>query len=159
LALPSWKSYSRRQAHCVSTLRNFCTATQIIPFLIFSGTLERFPRLTWVFAETGLGWVSSVLEACDSQWETRQLWKDGISLRPSEIFRRQIYVDFWFETVGIEMRDFIGIDRILWESDFPHITSTYPNSWAAVEKSLAGVSAEDRAQVLYKNAARLYRLN
>ena len=41
LALPSWKSYSRRQAHCVSTLRNFCTATQIIPFLIFSGTLER----------------------------------------------------------------------------------------------------------------------
>jgi predicted TIM-barrel fold metal-dependent hydrolase len=159
LALPQWKSYSRRQAHCVSTLRNFCTATQIIPFLIFSGTLERFPRLTWVFAETGLGWVSSVLEACDTEWETRQLWKQGIPLRPSEIFRRQIYVDFWFETVGIEMRDYIGIDRILWESDFPHITSTYPNSWAAVEKSLAGVSAEDRAQVLYKNAARLYRLN
>ena len=67
--------------------------------------------MTWVFAETGLGWVSSVLEACDSQWETRQLWKEGISLGPSEIFRRQIYVDFWFETVGIEMRDFIGIDQ------------------------------------------------
>ena len=159
LALPQWKGYTRRQAHCVSTLRNFCTATQIAPYLIFSGLLERFPRLHWVFAETGLGWVSSVLEACDYQWQKRRLWSEGISLKPSDLFRRQIYVDFWFETVGIELREFIGIDNILWESDFPHITSTYPNSWSAVEHSLKGVPKEDREKVLFRNAARLYRLN
>lgn len=159
LALPQWKGYTRRQSHCVSTLRNFCTATQIIPYLIFSGLLDRFPRLNWVFAETGLGWVSSVLEACDSEWERRHLWTEGILTRPSELFRRQIYVDFWFETVGIEMRQFIGVDNILWESDFPHITSTYPNSWNAVEHSLAGVSHEEREKMLFRNAARLYRLN
>jgi predicted TIM-barrel fold metal-dependent hydrolase len=56
------------------------------------------------------------------------------------------------------MRDYIGIDNILWESDFPHITSTYPKSWAAVEHSLAGVAAPDREKVLFRNAARLYRL-
>ena len=95
----------------------------------FSGMLDKFPRLNWVFAETGLGWVSSVLEACDCEWEKRHLWTEGILTRPSELFRRQIYVDFWFETVGIQLRDCIGIDNILWESDFPHITSTYPNSW------------------------------
>jgi predicted TIM-barrel fold metal-dependent hydrolase len=60
--------------------------------------------------------------------------------------------------VGIEMRDYIGVDRILWESDFPHITSTYPHSWDAVEHSLAGVSPADREKILYGNAARLYRL-
>jgi predicted TIM-barrel fold metal-dependent hydrolase len=139
-------------------LRNFCTATQIVPYLIFSGTLEKFPRLNWVFAETGLGWVSSVLEACDYEWEQRRLWTEGILTRPSELFRRQIYVDFWFETVGIQMREYIGIDNILWESDFPHITSTYPNSWAAVEHSLAGVAGPEREKVLFRNAARLYRL-
>lgn len=158
LSLPQWKGYSGRQAHCVSTLRNFCTATQIVPYLIFSGTLEKFPRLNWVFAETGLGWVSSILEACDHEWEQRRLWTEGILTRPSELFRRQIYVDFWFETVGIQMRDYIGIDNILWESDFPHITSTYPKSWAAVEHSLAGVAVPDREKVLFRNAARLYRL-
>src|SRR5262245_21026289 len=158
LSLPRWRGYSVRQAHCVSTLRNFCTATQLVPFLIFSGLLERFPRLNWVFAETGLGWVSSVLEACDGQWEKRRLWTEGIPTRPSELFRRQIYVDFWFETVGIQLRDAIGIDNILWESDFPHITSTYPNSWDAVEHSLAGVPASEREKVLFRNAARLYRL-
>lgn len=159
LSLPQWKGYTRRQSHTVSTLRNFCTATQIIPFLMFSGVLERFPRLNWVFAETGLGWVSSVLEACDYEWEHRRLWSEGIVTRPSEIFRRQIYVDFWFETVGIELRDYIGVDNILWESDFPHITSTYPNSWNAVEHSVSGVSRQDREKILFRNAARLYKLN
>ena len=158
LSLPQWKGYTRRQSHCVSTLRNFCTATQFVPYLIFSGMLEKFPRLNWVFAETGLGWVSSVLEACDCEWEKRHLWTEGILTRPSELFRRQIYVDFWFETVGIQLRDCIGVDNILWESDFPHITSTYPNSWNAVEHSLAGVSTADREKVLFRNAARLYRL-
>jgi predicted TIM-barrel fold metal-dependent hydrolase len=155
LSLPQWKGYTRRQSHCVSTLRNFCTATQFVPYLIFSGMLEKFPRLNWVFAETGLGWVNSVLEACDCEWEKRHLWTEGILTRPSDLFRRQIYVDFWFETVGIQLRDCIGVDNILWESDFPHITSTYPNSWNAVEHSLAGVSAADRENVLCSNAARL----
>jgi uncharacterized protein len=159
LSLPQWKGYTRRQSHCVSTLRNFCTATQIIPYLIFSGLLDQFPRLNWVFAETGLGWVSSVLEACDHEWEKRHLWSEGILSRPSELFRRQIYVDFWFETVGIQLREYIGVDNILWESDFPHITSTYPNSWDAVEHSMAGVSREEREKMLFRNAARLYRLS
>jgi uncharacterized protein len=159
LSLPQWKGYTRRQSHCVSTLRNFCTATQIIPYLIFSGLLDRFPRLNWVFAETGLGWVSSVLEACDHEWEKHHLWSEGMLSRPSELFRRQIYVDFWFETVGIQLREYIGVDNILWESDFPHITSTYPNSWDAVEHSMAGVSSEEREKILFRNAARLYRLN
>lgn len=158
LALARWEGYSRRQWHTVSTLRNFCTATQIIPYLIFAGVLDRFPRLSWIFAETGLGWVASVLDACDFAWEKRRLWTEGLRTRPSEIFRRQIYVDFWFETVGIELREFIGVDNILWESDFPHITSTYPNSWSAVERSLAGVPEGEREKMLFRNAARLYRL-
>ena len=158
LSLPHWKGYTRRQAHCVSTLRNFCTATQFMPYLIFSGMLDRFPRLNWVFAETGLGWVSSVLEACDCEWEKRHLWTEGILTRPSDLFRRQIYVDFWFETVGIQLREFIGIDNILWESDFPHITSTYPNSWSAVEHSLAGVSAGRSGESVVSQCRAVYRL-
>ncbi|HEX9445250.1 MAG TPA: amidohydrolase family protein, partial [Candidatus Binatia bacterium] len=159
LSLPQWKEYTRKQAHAVSTLRNFCTATQMIPYLIFSGLLEKFPRLQWVFAETGLGWVSSTLEACDHEWEKRHLWTEGILTRPSAQFRRQMHVDFWFETVGIELRGLIGVDNIMWESDFPHITSTYPDSWKVVERSLAGVPAAEREKVLFRNAARLYGLN
>lgn len=46
----------------------------------------------------------------------------------------------------------------MWESDYPHITSTYPNSWEHVERSLTGVPEADRPKLLYQNMMRLYSL-
>jgi len=46
----------------------------------------------------------------------------------------------------------------MWESDYPHIASTYPDSWQFVERSLAGVAAEEQKKMLYGNAQGLYRL-
>ena len=77
-----------------------------------------------VCAETGIGWVNYMLEACDHEWERRHLWTQGIVTRPSELFKRQIHVDFWYESAGIELRHVIGLDNIMWESDYPHSTST-----------------------------------
>jgi hypothetical protein len=158
LSLPRWQGFSHRQSHCVSTLRNFCTATQFVPYLIFSGMLERFPRLNWVFARNRLGLGELGAGGVRYRMGEAPSLDEGIGTRPSDLFRRQIYVDFWFETVGIQLRDSIGVDNILWESDFPHITSTYPNSWDAVEHSLAGVRQRTAKRLLYRNAARLYRL-
>ncbi len=95
-------------------------------------------------------------EASDHEWELRRLWKEGVNTKPSEVFRRQIYVDFWYEKAGIELRELIGVDNIMWESDYPHIASTYPRSWSYVEKSLAGVPQHERQKMCYENALRLY---
>jgi predicted TIM-barrel fold metal-dependent hydrolase len=62
----------------------------------------------------------------------------------------------WFERHGIASRYDLGIDKIMWETDFPHNTSTYPDSWNAVERVLEGVSHEERQLILWKNAAKLY---
>ena len=78
--------------------------------------------------------------------------------RPSELFKRQIHVDFWYESAGIELRHIIGMDNIMWESDYPHSTSTYPESWEFVERTLKGVPQEERNQLLYGNAMRIYNL-
>jgi predicted TIM-barrel fold metal-dependent hydrolase len=136
----------------------FSNQAQFIPNLIFSGVLDRYPRLRWVCAETGIGWVNYMLEACDHEWERRHLWTQGIVTRPSELFKRQIHVDFWYETAGIELRHVIGLDNIMWESDYPHSTSTYPESWQFVERTLKGVPQEERNQLLYGNAMRIYNL-
>ncbi len=64
----------------------------------------------------------------------------------------------WFETMGIKLRHTIGLDNIMWESDYPHVTSTYPRSWEFVERTLAGVAQEERKKILYGNAVRLYKL-
>jgi predicted TIM-barrel fold metal-dependent hydrolase len=159
LALPRWKGFSRNQSHTVSTSRLCATPAQLIPNLILSGVLDRYPHLNWVCAETGLGWVHYVLEACDHEWERRHLWTEGILTRPSELFRRQIYVDFWYEKAGIELRHLVGVDKIMWESDYPHIASTYPKSWKFVEWTMDGVGEEERKKLLYDNAVRLYGLS
>jgi predicted TIM-barrel fold metal-dependent hydrolase len=79
-----------------------------------------------------------------------------MTTRPSETVRRQMFVNFWFEDEGIKLRHEIGIHNIMWESDFPHITAYYPDSWTAVDRVLQGVPEEDRTKLLYENALRVY---
>lgn len=155
--LPRWKGYTRNQEQAMGPSGSFSTQAQFIPNLIFSGVLDRYPTLKWICAETGLGWVNYILEGCDHEWERRHLWTEGISLRPSELFRRQIYVDFWYEEAGVQLRHKVGIDNIMWESDYPHSTSTYPDSWAFVERSLQGVPEDEKQKLLYGNAMRIYK--
>ena len=154
-----WSGYSPRQAHAAMTSTSATTPAQIIPHLIFAGITERFPRLKFVFAEAGIGGLNYILAACDHEWESRHLWTEGLSTRPSEAVRRQMFTNFWFETEGIKLRHDIGIDNLMWESDFPHVASFYPRSWQAVEHVLEGVSAEDRRKLLYQNAMKVYGMD
>jgi predicted TIM-barrel fold metal-dependent hydrolase len=154
-----WSGYTPRQAHSAMTATSAVTPAQVVPHLIFSGLTEKFPRLKIVFAEAGIGGLNYVLAACDHEWELRRLWTEGLTTRPSEAVRRQIYVNFWFEAEGIKLRHDIGIDNIMWESDFPHVASYYPRSWHEVNRVLDGVPAQDRRKLLYENAIRLYRIN
>ena len=112
-----------------------------------------------VFPEAGVGSLNYVIATCDHEWESRHLWTEGITTRPSEIVRRQMYVNFWFEAEGIKLRDDIGVDNIMWESDFPHVASYYPHSWREVERVLTGVPEADRRKMQYENAVRLYKID
>jgi uncharacterized protein len=158
LTMPRWSGYSRNQEQAVGPSGGFSVQAQFIPNLIFSGVLDRYPRSKWVCAETGLGWVNYILDGCDHEWERRHLWTEGILTRPSELFRRQIYVDFWYEEAGIRQRHHIGIENIMWESDYPHSTSTYPESWEFVKRTLAGVPEDEQKLLRYGNAMRVYHL-
>jgi uncharacterized protein len=158
LSMPRWSGYSRNQEQAVGPSGGFSVQAQFIPNLIFSGVLDRYPRSKWVCAETGLGWVNYILDGCDHEWQRRHLWTEGILMRPSELFRRQIYVDFWYEEAGIRQRHHIGLENIMWESDYPHSTSTYPESWEFVNRTLAGVPEEEKKLLLYGNAMRVYHL-
>ncbi len=118
--------------------------------------MEDFPELRVVFAENGIGGLNYVLAACDHEWEVRHLWTEGLATRPSDIVRQRMFVNFWFEAEGIKLRNAIGIDNIMWESDFPHVASYYPRSWENIERVLEGVSDGDRRKLLWENATKVY---
>ena len=132
--------------------------TQVMSILLFSGILERFPALRFVASESGLGWAPYLLEVADHQWERQKLSREGMPLRPSAYFRRQCYVNFWFEVFGLKTRDEIGIDNIMWESDFPHPTCTWPNSHYYIERAMGDWPEEERRKVLVENAAKVFNL-
>ena len=87
ISIPRWKGFTQNQGQAMGPAGGFSTQAQFIPNLIFSGVLDRFPRLPFVCAETGIGWVNYMLEMCDHEWERHHLWTEGIVTRPSELFQ------------------------------------------------------------------------
>ena len=67
----------------IGSANSFALSSQIFANLLLGGVLERFPKLTFVGAESGIGWVPYVLEACDYEWERNQLYKQGLAASPA----------------------------------------------------------------------------
>ena len=80
-------------------------------------------------------------------------------MSPFEYFRRQIYATFWFEgrDTAAAIRQ-VGVDNVMFETDFPHPVCLYPRPLEQVGKCLADLTAEERRKVLSANAARVYRI-
>ncbi len=155
----AWEGFQPMHRLALVSILAITSNVGVVANLLLSGVLERFPRLNVISVESGLGWVPYLLETADHQFEAQRLWKEGLRMRPSEYFRRQVYVTFWFEVLGVKLRHEIGVENILWECDFPHPTSTYPNSRQSMEASLSDVADDERRKILHDNAARLYRLD
>ncbi len=152
-------TYNAATAAAFDSVRQPAGSAALINGMVLSGILYRFPRLQAVFPGSAIDYVPFALEALDHQWERQLLAKnDGLKERPSEIFHRQCYVTTWKEKVGLRNRRYIGADRILWESEFPKTTSTYPESARLIENNFHDVPKEEKEQILWRNAARLYKL-
>ncbi len=130
--------------------------------LLFSGILERFPKLRFVSVESGVGWLPFLLEAADYQYKAMAVAgeRDDFRMLPSEYFKRQVYACCWFETItsdAIVAR--VGEDNIMFETDFPHPTSIYGEEvQRTIDSSLGSLSESLRHKLIWQNAARLYEI-
>jgi len=125
--------------------------------LIFSGVLERFPTLQIVSAENNCGWLPYYLQRMDRVvGRGRQASGSTLRLTPSEYFQRQMYCTYIDDYVGVANRHFIGVDKLMWSSDYPHQASSWPHSQEVVARDFKGASAEDQFKITRGNAARLY---
>jgi predicted TIM-barrel fold metal-dependent hydrolase len=130
---------------------------ETIAFWILPGVLARFPDLKIVLVEPGLGWVPFYLDTLDSMAAGPYDFP-AIDDKPSAYFHRQMYLTFVDDPRGLEHRYDLGVDRIMWSTDFPHPATSWPNSQTIVEKNFADIPEEERSLVVAGNAAALYGL-
>jgi predicted TIM-barrel fold metal-dependent hydrolase len=127
--------------------------------LVMGGVCERFPRLRLLFLESGGGWIPTLLERMDEQVKAFPLERRWLSLLPSEYFKRQCYAGFEAEEWNLAAcAHWLGTDRILWASDYPH-PEYHPGVLKDVEEAVAPLPAADRDRILGRNAIEAYGLD
>jgi len=121
---------------------------------IFGGIFDRFPRLKLVVAEYEASWVPHFrfrLDRIERFPGLRTLEK-----RARDYLRENIYVGIINDPLAAAMRHEIGVDRIMWGSDFPHPPCTYPKTREVLDRILAGVPADERHRIVAGNVMELY---
>jgi predicted TIM-barrel fold metal-dependent hydrolase len=129
--------------------------------LLHSGVLPRFPKTRWVVVESCVGYIPFVLESADYHFNRYQKREtNAFEAPPSEYFRRQCYGTYWFEHLTPALVEQVGEDNILFETDYPHPTCLLGDEVSdAIDTGLQGVSAQVREKIVWKNSAKLYRLD
>jgi len=127
--------------------------------LITQGVMERHPSLRFVFLEAGGGWAPYWLWRLDEQVGGFGGYCPDLKLRPSEYFARQCWISFEIDEPTLPaLAPFIGHDRIVWGSDYPHHDSTFPGAVAKLRQTLAPLAEPLQQRVLGANATACYQL-
>jgi predicted TIM-barrel fold metal-dependent hydrolase len=145
-----------REAYLCTTPLNIADE---IAVLLFSGLLERFPDLRVVIAESGIGWVPGFLARCENVYDRhRHYLATQVTRRPTEAWKAQMRVTFGEDLAGIRLRDLLGVETMMWASDYPHTDTTWPESTRVVARDFAEVPDDEVQAIVAGNCADLYAL-
>ena len=90
--------------------------------LVFGGVFDRHPNLQVVFAEGGLAWVPPALQDAELIFDSFGNGDvvDRLEHRPSHYWHNNCYATFQYDPLGLSLLDYIGADRCMWATDYPH---------------------------------------
>jgi predicted TIM-barrel fold metal-dependent hydrolase len=124
--------------------------------LIWSSVFRRFPDVRVALSEGGIGWIPYFLERIDYQYKQHHTWtgQDFGDKLPSEVFDEHVLTCFIDDRFGVASRDFLNMDNVMWECDYPHSDSTWPFSPEELGLYLQGVNDYDIDRMTHTNAMR-----
>ena len=129
---------------------------------LYSGVLHRFPALRLMYAEAQIGWIPYILQRADDVWDTHQGWSNSkrhCPEPPSTYYRRQVTSCFFKDPVGIRLLDEVGVDNVVFESDYPHQDSTWPFTREAAAQQFGMLDQASIDKIARGNAIRLLGLD
>jgi len=132
--------------------------------MALDGLFERLPGLHIFFAETQIGWLPWAYEMADIRYERHRHWAERelgwqpLPKKPTEYMREHLLWGFQQDSVGVRLRDVLGVDKLLWATDFPHQECEYPYSLGVIEKNFANLPAGDVRKMVAGNAINFFHL-
>ena len=139
--------------------------TRSIAPLFMSGVFDRFPDFKIFFAETRVGWIPFWLEMADYWYDKHLHWNKRLlgfkppQRLPSEYVRDNIVLSVQHvERTAIEMRHHLGMNHLMFATDFPHIECDWPETRSYVERMFAGVPWEEAYPILAGNMIKFFHL-
>ncbi|MDJ0849330.1 MAG: amidohydrolase family protein [Myxococcota bacterium] len=127
--------------------------------LMWSGAFERHPKLKYVLTETGVGWVVEKLRMLEFKADNPifKHFTRNLSLSPTGYFEQNCFLGASFlPRHESHFRHPLGVDKLMWGSDYPHLEGTWPNSLKALCETFADFPEEEVRAILGQNAARVY---
>lgn len=127
--------------------------------IAMSGILPRNPHLRIVSVESGIGWLPFVREALDHGFHYTNVAAEKPEFRkaPSEYLREQVWACTFFEEFAPrKLLDAIGVDRVMFETDYPHPICLHGNVREKIDAALSEHPAAVQRRILFDNAAALY---
>lgn len=128
---------------------------ETIAWYILTGVLERFPKLKVVFVEPGLFWVSGFIRFLDERMGHHYEFPEMKEM-PSTYWKRQMAATFVSEKEAIEQRYELGVENIMWSTDFPHPCCNWPNAQGKIDELFKGVPDDEVEKITWSNGARMY---
>ena len=126
--------------------------------IIQGGALERYPTLRVVLAESGIGWIPFILERMDCGYEERFKDKTPLKMKPSDYWRRQCRATFQNDRIGAKLLDDLGIENVMWASDYPHPDGVFPESQEYIKRQFGHLPSTTQRKLICENVGKFYGL-
>jgi len=122
--------------------------------LIWSPVFRKFPNIKVALSEGGIGWIPYFLERIDYQYQKQHAWtgQDFGDRLPSQVFNDHVITCFIDDQFGLANTDFLNMDNVTWECDYPHSDSTWPTAPEQLWKSIGGLPDAQINKVTHLNA-------
>ena len=135
----------------VSMMHNVAPFREMFGRYVFGGILDRHPQLRIGWFEGGINWIAAAIQDGEHLYASLKHMGHDIEHDVRWYWENHMHASFMVDPLGLELIDRIGVDRVMWSSDYPHNESTFGYSEQSLASVVAAVGPTDAAKIVSTN--------